>query len=213
MKARALCVTIAWLCGSTAALGQVTYYGPAYGPGYGGTTVAGSTATGMANAIQAQGQRNLADSQAAINLQDAYSKGIDNNVKATNAYYEKKAIYNQQMQPIRYERAQQAAAYVAKNTIQPPASGDFDRTTGRINWPSALRDPHYDQYRKPLDAIFQKRAEGGILSADDYMAATTASKEWRLQLAKESNEYPDNVLHLMIRFILSMDKELNDRLS
>jgi hypothetical protein len=211
MKNPALYLILAIFSGSLWALGQDNYYGPMYDSG--ASTVAEGYGRGLGNVIQAQGQRNLANSQAAINLQDAYSKGIDNSIKATNAYYERKEIWAQQKAPEYYKQAQHRAAYMAQNTLQPLAPGDFDRTTGKVNWPQALEQSQYDQYRKPLDDLFAKRAETGALSADDYMTATTASKSWRSALNKQMDDYPEGVLSQMVRFILKMERELNDNLS
>ena len=52
----------------------------------------------MSSVIQAQGQRNLSNSQAAINLTDARSNQIDNQVKSVNAFWEKKDIYDAHVQ-------------------------------------------------------------------------------------------------------------------
>ena len=46
------------------------------------STAAEGAANGMANVMQAQGQRNLSNSQAAINLTQARSSQIDNQVKS-----------------------------------------------------------------------------------------------------------------------------------
>src|SRR6478752_3868620 len=73
--------------GASALTGQVIYNSA--------STAAEGAANGAANVIQAQGQRNLSNSQANINNQDAYSKAIDNSVKEVNAFWEKKDIYSQ----------------------------------------------------------------------------------------------------------------------
>src|SRR5205823_11718378 len=62
------------------------------------TTAAGAAATGAANVIQAQGQKNLSDSEAAINLEQARSQNLDNNLKYTQTFYEQKSIHDQYMQ-------------------------------------------------------------------------------------------------------------------
>ena len=58
------------------------------------STAAEGAANGMSNIIAAQGQKNLSNSQAAINLTQARSSQIDNQVKSVNAFWEKKDIYN-----------------------------------------------------------------------------------------------------------------------
>src|SRR5262245_30696968 len=73
-------------------------YGGYYGGGWGyntagaGSTPAGSYLTGMGNAIRAQGEYNVNTSQAAINLEDAAKKDIENRQLWTNTYFEMRKI-------------------------------------------------------------------------------------------------------------------------
>ena len=71
----------------------------------------------------------------------------------------------------------------------------------------------YDEYRNTLDELLQRRAENGYLSSDDYMVAMNASKEWRAMLTTQRDTYPRNVLSQMVRFVLKVNRELNDNLS
>jgi hypothetical protein len=45
------------------------------------------------------------------------------------------------------------------------------------------------------------------------MQATAASKDWRAMLSTQKDVYPAPILSQMIRFILGLDRELNDNLS
>src|SRR5262245_34433251 len=83
-------VAALFMLGSMAATAQVIYNSASTaGEGY---------ARGLSSVIEAQGQRNLSNSQAAINLTQARSSQIDNQVKSVNAYWEKKDIYSQRQQ-------------------------------------------------------------------------------------------------------------------
>src|SRR4051795_20495 len=62
------------------------------------STAAEGAANGLSNVISAQGQKNVSDSQAAINLTQARSAQIDNQVKSVNAFWEKNEIYSQHQQ-------------------------------------------------------------------------------------------------------------------
>src|SRR5262249_34529769 len=93
------------LC-STAATGQVIYNSA--------STAAEGYANGMSNVIQARGQKNLSDSQARINNQDAYSKALDNSTKSVNTYWEQKDIYSERQQKQFAEIQRQRQAYLAK---------------------------------------------------------------------------------------------------
>jgi hypothetical protein len=206
MKCVSACVVVLSLVGASKVTGQDYYYG-------GSSTAGEGYARGAASVIQAQGERNLSNSQAAINLEDAYSKAIDNNVKAANAYYDKKQMHDEYFREHVYAEEQKRATHRARNALPPLVPEEFDRTTGHVNWPQVLQQTQYDQYRLPLDALFSKRAQTGGLSTDDYMQATTATKAWRAKLTSQKKDFPEDALHQIVRFILKLERELNDNLS
>lgn len=167
---------------------------------------------GAASVISAQGERNLSNSQAAINLTDARSNQIDNQVKSVNAFWEKNEIYQQHVEEKLADITAKRNFYLSKHGLRSLSPDQFDRTTGQINWPKVFDQSQYDQYRNTLTELFQKRAYNGMLTGDEYMQATAASKDWRALLATQKSVYPAGVLSQMIRFILGLDRELNDSL-
>ena len=167
---------------------------------------------GTANVIQAQGQKNVSDSQARINNQDAYSHAIDNSVKSVNAFWEKKDIYNARVQQEMAATDQKRNMYLANHGLKSLTTDEFDRTTGTINWPKVLDQTQYDEYRRTLDKLFKQRAYAGALTGDEYMQATAANKQWRALLSTQQNVYPAPILSQMIRFILKVNRELDDNL-
>jgi hypothetical protein len=168
---------------------------------------------GAASVISAQGEKNLNDSQARINNQDAYSQALDNSTKSVNTFWEQKEIYSQHQQQKLAQITEKRNRYLAKHGLKNLTPEQFDRSTGQINWPKVLEQSQYDQYRNKLDELFKQRAYNGALTGDQYMEATAASKDWRAMLAKQKNVYPQPILSQMIRFILGLDRELNDNLS
>ena len=167
-------------------------------------------ARGVSDIIRSGGDANLSNSQAASNLQDAYSKSINNSVDAVSAYWERRNINEQQ----RAARRQQRRSYAQhRNRLQPLTRSDFDRTTGAISWPAGLASSEYTQYRDEFDAIFQKRAQEGLLDSNDYLRAAQLSKEWRAELTAKRGEVPTEALSQMVRFVLRLDRELNNHLS
>lgn len=177
------------------------------------STVGESRARGASDIIRSRGDANLSNSQAAINGQDAYSKAIDNSVKSTSAYWERRDTYETRVADEIYEIDSRRQRYLARHGLKSLTSEEFDRTSGQINWPGALKQKQYDEYRQEFDANFQKRAEEGWLGSDDYLELKTASKEWRDLLADQKDLYPKNVLSQMTRFILKLNRELNENLS
>jgi len=169
-------------------------------------------ANGMSNIIQAQGQRNLSNSQAAINATQARSNQITNQVDSVNAFWEKKGIYAEHQQQEFAEIAAKRSAYMSRHGLGTLTPEEFDRTTGAIFWPKVLDQTQYDQYRSTLDKLFKQRAYAGALTGDEYMQATAASNDWRAMLATQKNVYPGPILSQMIRFVLKVTRELDDNL-
>lgn len=197
-------IVVLLLLGSVAATGQVIYNSA--------STAAEGAANGMSNVIQAQGQRNLSNSQAAINLTQARSNQIDNQLKSVNAYWQKYDIYSQRQQEQFQKIGEQRQAYLARYGLQSLTPQEFDRSTGAVNWLKILQQSQYDQYRLTLDNLLKKRAYEGALSGDEYMQATAASKDWRAMITKQRNEYPGPILDQMLRFILKVSREINENL-
>jgi hypothetical protein len=176
------------------------------------STAAEGAANGMANVISAQGQRNLSNSQAAINLTQARSSQIDNQVKSVNAFWEKNAIYSQHQQEKFADIQRQREFYLSRHALTSLTTEEFDRTSGTVNWPKVLEQKQYDEYRVELDKLLKQRAYAGALTGDEYIEATSALKGWRAMLAKQKNVYPDQILSQMIRFVLKVNREINENL-
>ncbi len=177
------------------------------------STVGESYARGMSDVILSQGQKNLSDSQAAINLTDARSNQIDNQVKSVNAYWEKKDIYSEHQQKQLAEVERKRQSYINKRGSLDFSSAEFDRTTGTVNWIKVLEQPAYDQYRKKLDELFHDRSYNGFLTGDQYLEATTTYNDWRAAILQQKDDYPAPVLDQMLRFLLKAKRELDDNLS
>lgn len=198
-------IAVAFLAlGASAITAQVIYNSA--------STAAEGAANGMSNIIAAQGQRNLSNSQAAINLTQARSSQIDNQVKSVNAFWEKKDIYDARVQQQMAVTDQRRNLYLQNHGLTNLTPEEFDRTTGMITWPKVLEQSQYNQYRLVLDKLFKQRAYAGALTGDEYMEATAASKQWRTFLGTQQNVYPQPILSQMIRFILKLDRELDDNL-
>jgi hypothetical protein len=190
--------------GATAITAQVIYNSS--------STAAEGYQRGAAAVISAAGEASVNASQARINNQDAYSKEIDNSVKSVNAFWEKKDIYDQRVQQEMQVKDQKRNLYLANHGLTSLTPEEFDRTTGMIAWPKVLEQSQYNPYRLTLDKLFKQRAYIGALTGDEYMEANAASKQWRTFLGTQQNVYPQPILSQMIRFILKLDRELNENL-
>ena len=176
-------------------------------------TAGESYARGISGIISAQGQKNLDDSQARINNQDAYSQAIDNSVKSVSAYWEKKDIYAERQAQQFAEIEQKRQRYIARRGSLDFSPEEFDRTTGQVNWPKILEESSFDPYRTTLDTAFKDRAYNGALTGDQYMAATKAYNDWRAAILAKRDEFPSPIVQQMLRFLNKAKRELDDNLS
>jgi hypothetical protein len=143
------------------------------GGGWGGyatpTTAAGSAMSGMSQVISAAGQYNLATSAAAVNMTKAQHNQIQNDMLATNTYFEMRAA----------NKAARAAENGPKPTMEQlvriaregvPKSlntTQMDPVSGRLIWPDALQDASFTTQRSEVDQIFAKKASYGGLAYSD----------------------------------------------
>ena len=126
-----------------------------------GSTAAGSYLGGLGEAIRAQGQYNLMSSEAAINLQEAARRDIENREQWTKAYFEMRKINKAYRDASRGpQRTNEDWIRLARDTApQRLSEGGLDPVTGSIAWPKALQAGVFNQDRQTLDNLFAERAE------------------------------------------------------
>jgi hypothetical protein len=187
-------------------------YGYGYGYGnYGASTAAGSAASGMANVIQAQGQTNLNNSMAAINLEQARSQNIQNKNASVNAYWDRRSTYDQHMAEQNYAEAQKRDAYFAKTLLKPLDAQQFDATTGKIGWPILCREADFQDYRDVLDKTFGKLGGSGVVSIEEYTTASKTIKEFRAAITAKQDSYPKETVSEALRFLVALNRELESQ--
>ncbi len=145
------------------------YGGYGYGANYGaGSTPAGSYLSGMSQAIRAQGQYNLMTSAAAINLEEAKKREIENRVQWTNAYFEMRKINQAYTHPPKSKPSAEAWVRAAHNPTRARLSPtSLDPVTGKITWPVALQAEDYQSDRDLLNGLFAQRATTHGAIGDD----------------------------------------------
>jgi hypothetical protein len=163
-----------------ASFGPPPYYGYGgvgygWGGGFGdwgaGSTVAGSYLSGMGQAIRAEGQYNLMSSEAAINLEEAQKRDIENRALWTNTYFEMRRInkanrFAKKSPPRTQDDWARMAAEAAPKRLN---STELDPITGVIHWPAALEGPKFSKDRDALDQLFHDRAQSdGAIGMADY---------------------------------------------
>ncbi len=204
MKVAPLCAAVLFVLSATAAQAQVVVDQAA--------TAGESYSRGISGIISAQGQKNLSDSQAAINATEARSNQIDNQVKSVNAYWEKKGIYQEHVEAENQQIQAARGRYIARRGSLDFSPEEFDRTTGKVNWPRILQQTTFDPYRTTLDTIFHDRSYNGALTGDQYVQANTAYNDWRGAILGQKSEFPAPIVQQMLRFLIKVKRELDDNL-
>ncbi|QDU91777.1 hypothetical protein Pla175_52080 [Pirellulimonas nuda] len=188
------------------------YGGGGYGYGYRASTAAEGYARGMAKVIQAQGQKNLLDSAARINNEDARSKYLDNRVKAVETYWKRRDIYNQNMEEKLYKDSLERQERLTQVKLKAITTEELNPTTGAVRWPALLATERYDNYRRAMDELMAKRAQYGMLPVDDTLDAQQIIKDWREAVTQDKEAYSEAMVRDSLRFLLKLNRELEDNL-
>ncbi len=146
------------------------YGGGGWGYGYGTpTTAAGSALNGMSQVISAAGQYNLATSAAAVNMTQAQRNQIQNDMLATDTYFQMRAANQaaRQSEAGPKPTMEQLVRIAQEGVPKPLNTSQMDPVSGRLDWPDALQDSRYASERGAVDQLFAKRASyGGLTNSD-----------------------------------------------
>ncbi|MEM8866369.1 MAG: hypothetical protein AAGF31_12560, partial [Planctomycetota bacterium] len=129
-----------------------------------------------------------------------------------NAYWERRKIYDENMAEKRYEQGKRRLAQRNRVMLRELTPDQLNTTTGAIQWPMLLRDSSYDNFRQPLDELFAKRARYGVLDSDDYLQAKDLIREWRAAVTARKATYPEAALRSSLRFLLKLNRDLDENL-
>ena len=194
---------------------QQPYYGGwgygGYGmwPGFGGTA-AGSYLSGMGEAIRASGQYNALSAQAAVNLEEAKKREIENRVRWTNAYFEMRKINQAYVDSQRSPRlSTEEWARVAQR--QAPArlsSHTLDPVNGEINWPVALQSSEFKAERDQIQMLFAERADKhGAIGPELHAQIRTAVDSTLAKLKDRIRDFNTNAYLEARNFLASLKSE------
>lgn len=178
--------------------------------GYFASTPAEGYAMGMAAVTYSAGAAAWMSSIAAINLEQARSAYLDNQIKFTEAYYAKKRIHQSYVDSTRKPAmSSQRLAALAKSTPPVPLNEkELDPVTGQIVWPNILRQEDYEPLRLKLDELFADRAaEGGNISQKQANDIADSSKQLAAELKKRLKEYPSGEYITARRFVERLSRE------
>jgi hypothetical protein len=140
--------------------------------GYHSSTLEEGVQRGYADVVRSQGMANLLNSQAAGQYEQARKVYIENQLKATQTYFEMRR-YNDEARRAQRSTPLSMEQYVRLAREQAPeglTSTQLDPLTGMVSWPAPLRAPAYAQFRRRVERLFQDRASGYVASSDMQQA-------------------------------------------
>jgi hypothetical protein len=178
-------------------------------PSYASTAGEGY-AMGMAAVVYSAGAANLMNSAAAINVEQARSAYLDNQIKFTETYYAKKRMHQSYVDSTRnLGQSSQRLATLAKTAPPAPLSdAELDPVSGQIVWPSVLRGDDYGPLRSKLDELFVERAEaGGNISLQQADEIADSSDALAAELKKRLKQYPSGDYMRAKRFVERLSHE------
>jgi hypothetical protein len=141
------------------------YGGGGWGGSSGANTAQGAALQGMSQVISAKGQYNLNTSAAAINMTEAQSNEMRNQVQGVNTFWQMRDIGRAERAKERGPNLtpEQLARMAREGTPRGLTPSQMDPVSGRLNWPDALQDPSFDPQRTELDELCASWAKFGSL--------------------------------------------------
>lgn len=144
-----------------------------------------------------------------INHQQAYSLFLDNRLKQVQTYWAIHDIYKERQQWEFDEIKKKRKKYLEIHGLKSLSTDEYDDIGGVINWPKQLQQAQYDRYRLIYSELMMKRAYKG-LDMYEYAYLKKTSLEWRMKIISQKDYYPEGVFQGMLRFILKIDREINN---
>jgi hypothetical protein len=150
-------------------------YAPGFYPGrgYGQDSYSSSyeegVLSGLGSLASAYGQANFMNSLAAVNMQDAYARYLQNAERSTETYFRMQQINKAAREANRPQRLSydQYVAMAKKYAPDGLSEYQYDRTLGRLNWPAVLTSEEFAAEREALNRAFMVRSptDAGAASA------------------------------------------------
>ena len=186
---------------------NVSSYGGGWSGYPGGTTAAGSAMNGMASVISAQGQRNLSNSAAAVNMTQAQKNEIENRSLATNTYFDMRRVNQEQAAAARgpTPTMEQLARIAKAGAPKPLSPSQMDSVSGQLRWPSALQQPCFESGRNELDQLLAVYARYGGLGYSDQTKVRETIHDMYQELNSQIDQIPPQDYVGCKRFLRSVN--------
>lgn len=178
---------------------------------YHAATAGESYLRGTGDLIRSAGAANMMNARAASELQDANSKYLDNRYKATETYFDMRALNRQARAAENPKPTTEQLFRIAQEAAPDPLStSQLDPLTGQINWPTALTDEAYGQTRDQIDQLVASRAQNsGRISYSSYTQLKSLIAKLEADLKSNISKYPPQSYTSAKSFLKSLDYELD----
>ena len=141
---------------------------------------------GLSDVVRAASQSSSSGpSSPLVDAQTAQGMSYDNQIKATNTYFQKRQLNRMYRQAEKGPRHTQSdyAKWAHDRAPDRLNSSQIDSFAGRINWPVVLRGEAYRKNRERLDVLYASHtAAGGGINTYEYAEIQQRSKEMQAQL-------------------------------
>ena len=213
MKSLAVLTAPVMVFCAVVALAQSEAVYPRGGNQYGGNYYAPRASTagegalrGMGDLVRSQGQANLDNSAAAINLTTARSNQINNYRSGTSAYFDMRELNRRARAAERGPKTtmEQAVRFTQWGKPKPLSSRELDVVTGEINWPMALQSDQFAANRSKLEKVFSSRAASGASGLEDFTEARDVTQTMLADLKKQVQQVPAQQYMPAKRFLQSL---------
>ncbi len=177
---------------------------------YGATTIQEGVQRGFADVVRSQGMANLLDSEAAVNNETAYSKALVNQRDYVQTYFETRRMNEEYRAAERGKppTSEQMFRWAHCEAPQPFNTYEFDPLSGQINWPMALLDPTFANYRNATEQYFKDRAQKPrTISFTYYQQMQELAENWLVDLKARIMDYKPNDYLRARKFIESLSAE------
>jgi hypothetical protein len=211
---RTLLLALGLILASMSRMAHAQYpYSPYPYPYYNGSsasTVGQSYAMGMADLVRAAGDRNLNNSKASINYEQADSMDMDNQIKGEQTYFEMRKMNKS------YRKGEESPGLTSEDSwryaqmFAPKrlTSTQLDPVTGKIYWPMMFQDPKYTKYCDQLNNFFvQRETSHGGIGYDTYLQIQKTTDAMLAELQKNINMYQPADYISLKNFIQSLAYE------
>jgi hypothetical protein len=164
-------------------------------------------ARGVADGMRAVGEMQYNFSLARINNQEAYSRYLDNRLKAVATYFDMRKLNREARAEERGQRATaEDLARIAK--MRAPArlaAYHFDAARSRLVWPEVFHHPYFAEEREMIDRLMGARAGAGPESREIQRIAAAMTDK----LTAVVHNIPPGEYAAAKKFVTSLQFEMN----